>query len=127
MRLTRPSDVPVPTDFGLSHEDLNLHTPDGIILRSYLLRQQKELDHHQAGRVESNDSQTDEEVSRDICLCEGVFSFSHLVRGHAANYHDVSREWWKPWTSHTSRKSVLYQNAMQCSYAFVSRVGIRVF
>jgi hypothetical protein len=125
IRLSRPSDVPVPTDFGLSHEDLNLHTPDGIILRSYLLRQRKELDHYQAGRVETDESQTDEEVSRDICL-RGRFLICYLVCGHMSNYPDVSREWWKSWTSYTSRKSVLYQHAMQCSYAFISRVSIRV-
>lgn len=57
------SDVPVPTDFGVNYEDLNLHTPDGIVLRSYLLRQRKDLGNHHAGKVDFDDDETDEEVS----------------------------------------------------------------
>ena len=74
MQLRWSPDVPVPTDFGLNHEDLNLHTPDGITLRSYLLRQRKVLDHHQAGNVEIGDSQTDEEVSGEICVQSRLYS-----------------------------------------------------
>lgn len=57
------AEVPVPTDFGLGYEDLTLTTPDGVTLRSYLMRQQKHLKHYQAGEVEASESQTDEEVS----------------------------------------------------------------
>jgi len=53
------TDVPVPTHFGLNYEDLHLYTPDGITLRSYMLRQRKELDHQKAGDAETSESQTD--------------------------------------------------------------------
>ena len=56
------SDVPKPSDFGLNYEDLILSTPDGIRLYSYIMRQQRELDHYQAGHVDTIEGQTDEEV-----------------------------------------------------------------
>jgi hypothetical protein len=116
----------VPTDFGLSYEDLPLRTPDGITLRSYILRQRKELGHHQAGDVETSESQTDEEVSGEICL-QFRLLITCAVRGDATHCANVSRERWKPWTSHTSCQGILYQNEMQCAYAFISRVSTQVF
>jgi hypothetical protein len=68
MLLKRFPDVPVPTDFGLNYEDLNLRTPDGVVLRSYIFRQRKELEHHQAGNIETNGSQTDEDVGDETYL-----------------------------------------------------------
>ncbi|KAF7973606.1 hypothetical protein HWV62_14772 [Athelia sp. TMB] len=57
------TNVPVPTDFGVNYEDLNLHTPDGVVLRSYILRQRKDLDNHHSGKLNINDDETDEEFS----------------------------------------------------------------
>jgi len=54
-------DVPTPTDFGLSFEELVLHTSDGINLRCYLLPQAKDLHNPEAARVESKGQQTDDE------------------------------------------------------------------
>ena len=59
-------DVPVPTDFGVNYEDLNLHTPDGVVLRSYILRQRKDLDNHHSGKLNINDDETDEEVNSTL-------------------------------------------------------------
>lgn len=59
----------MPTDFGVNYEDLNLHTPDGIVLRSYLLRQRKDLDNHHSGKLNVNDDETDEEVGRMTLSC----------------------------------------------------------
>lgn len=82
IQLKEPSDVSVPTDFGLSYDNLELRTADGVTLRSYLMRQRKELGHHQAGHVGTVDScQTDEEVCGDMhilihnkCLFLDLFS-----------------------------------------------------
>jgi len=57
------TEVPLPTDFGLNYEDLNLYTPDGFTLRSYLMRQRKQLGHHQEGLVDTHESQTDDEFA----------------------------------------------------------------
>lgn len=100
------SDVPVPTDFGVNYEDLNLHTPDGIVLRSYLMRQRKDLGSHHAGKVEIDDDETDEEVSATHICVSGWLTISSVLCD-APDCFDVSREWWQPWTSYTPRKGVL--------------------
>jgi hypothetical protein len=126
IQLKWSQDVPVPTDFGLSYDNLDLNTPDGITLRSYLLRQRKELGHHQDGHVETSESQTDEEVSGDvhaIIYAQLRLLIPCLVFGNTTYCTHVSWERWKPWTSYTSRQGVLYQNEMQRAYAFVSRVS----
>jgi hypothetical protein len=56
------TDVPTPKDFGLSYEDLSLHTSDGITLRCYLLPQTRDLHHPDAARVEGKGLETDDEV-----------------------------------------------------------------
>lgn len=56
------AEVPVPTDFDLSYQDLSLKTPDGVTLRCYLLVQRKELSNHNANKVHSPEEETNEEV-----------------------------------------------------------------
>lgn len=53
-------EVAVPTDFGLTYDDLELETPDKIRIRAYLLTQRKELPH--AAWLETRDDMTDFEV-----------------------------------------------------------------
>jgi hypothetical protein len=54
------TEVPVPTDFGLTYDDLKLRTSDNIHIRAYLLLQKKEIS--QGTRVDVSDNETDEEV-----------------------------------------------------------------
>ncbi|EIW75926.1 alpha beta-hydrolase [Coniophora puteana RWD-64-598 SS2] len=56
-------DVPVPTDYGLQYEDLDLVTSDGVTLRSYLLPQKKNLNNSHAVDVPHPINQTDEEFA----------------------------------------------------------------
>lgn len=55
--------VPVPTDFGLPYQDVELLTPDEVKLRCYLLVQRKDLLHIGAEPFEGTEEETDEEVS----------------------------------------------------------------
>lgn len=64
----RDAEVPVPTDFGLPYENLELVTPDNVKLRSYLLVQRRELSHPGAGRLDIQEDETDEEV----CSCSSI-------------------------------------------------------
>lgn len=63
-------DVPVPSDFGMPYQDLELRTPDGILLRCYLLPQRKTLhaDHSEAVRVPYDGPETDDEVNPLVLL-----------------------------------------------------------
>ncbi|KAF9465466.1 Alpha/Beta hydrolase protein [Collybia nuda] len=56
-------EVPAPSDFGIPYQDLELRTPDGILIRCYLLPQRKSLhaDHPEAVRVPYDDSESDDE------------------------------------------------------------------
>lgn len=77
-------EVPVPTDFGLTYEDLPLQTSDGLTLRCYILRQRKELGHHQEGHVDTNGYRTDEEVNNKLpsaVIAVTKLSYSLLQRG----------------------------------------------
>ncbi|KDQ23084.1 hypothetical protein PLEOSDRAFT_1048995, partial [Pleurotus ostreatus PC15] len=58
------TDVPIPSDFGLPYEDLVLHTPDGVTLRSYLLLQSKVLDNPQTAEIAFDRRETDEQQFR---------------------------------------------------------------
>ncbi|KII85336.1 hypothetical protein PLICRDRAFT_311900 [Plicaturopsis crispa FD-325 SS-3] len=55
------TEVPVPTDYDLPHEDLELETPDKVLIRSYLLVQRKDIGH--AAVAPQTDAQTDEEFA----------------------------------------------------------------
>ncbi|TFK34690.1 Alpha/Beta hydrolase protein [Crucibulum laeve] len=57
-------EVPSPSEYNVPHVDLDLTTPDGIVLRCYLLPQRKRLarDYPEAARVEGDDnSETEDE------------------------------------------------------------------
>ncbi|KAG9219795.1 hypothetical protein CCMSSC00406_0008172 [Pleurotus cornucopiae] len=64
------TDVPIPSDFGLPYEDLVLHTPDGVTLRSYLLLQSKVLDNPQTAEIAFDRRETDEQfrASRPLVM-----------------------------------------------------------
>ncbi|KAI0946827.1 hypothetical protein AcW1_010176 [Taiwanofungus camphoratus] len=55
--------VPVPTDFGLPYQDVELLTPDEVKLRCYLLVQRKDLLHIGAEPFEGTEEETDEEFA----------------------------------------------------------------
>ncbi|EGN94339.1 hypothetical protein SERLA73DRAFT_62688 [Serpula lacrymans var. lacrymans S7.3] len=57
------TEVAIPTDFGVDYQDLQLHTSDGVTLRSYLLVQRKELSTNHATPVEHTEEQTNEEFA----------------------------------------------------------------
>lgn len=63
--------MPIPKDFGVPYEDLELVTPDNITLRCYLLPQRTGLPnlYPEAARVEGEGTLSDDEV----CYC-----FSHV-------------------------------------------------
>ncbi|KAF8218115.1 Alpha/Beta hydrolase protein [Mycena galopus ATCC 62051] len=60
---SRTEDVPIPSDFGLPYEDLELKTSDDVTLRCYLLPQSKELSktHASATPVPGEDGLTEDE------------------------------------------------------------------
>ncbi|KAL1939240.1 hypothetical protein VTO73DRAFT_10043 [Trametes versicolor] len=57
------TEVPTPADFDLPYLDLPLVTEDKVTLRCYLMMQRKTLPIHGAMRVETDDSETDEEFA----------------------------------------------------------------
>ncbi|RDB30001.1 Protein bem46 [Hypsizygus marmoreus] len=56
-------EVPVPSDFGLPYEDLELETPDKVKLRCYLLPQKQSLSrtHTDAARIPEDNTETEDE------------------------------------------------------------------
>ncbi|KAF8995993.1 Alpha/Beta hydrolase protein [Cyathus striatus] len=56
-------EVPVPSDYDIPYDDVELKTPDGFILRCYLLTQKKrlEFDHPEAASLPGEENETDEE------------------------------------------------------------------
>lgn len=59
------SEVPLPSEFGLPYEDLELETEDKVKLRCYLLPQKRLLSttHPEAARVPNDLTETDDEVT----------------------------------------------------------------
>ncbi|KAH9940294.1 alpha/beta-hydrolase [Amylocystis lapponica] len=57
------TDVPVPTDFGLPYQDVELITPDDVKLRSYLMVQRKDLSYIGGARIETTAEETDEQFA----------------------------------------------------------------
>lgn len=57
-------DVPIPSDYGLPYQDLELETSDKVKLRCYLLPQKKMLSntHVEAARLPYEEYGTDDEV-----------------------------------------------------------------
>lgn len=64
--------VPKPSDFDLQHVDLDLTTPDNVLLKCYLLLQKKDIGHQRAGSVAYDTDISDEEVRK---LWMGMFAF----------------------------------------------------
>ena len=57
-----PADVDTPDKYGLFYTDLDLKTEDGVLLRSYLLTQRKEVGHRNAMRIDVAEEMSNEEV-----------------------------------------------------------------
>ncbi|OBZ78246.1 Protein bem46 [Grifola frondosa] len=57
------TEVPVPTDFDLPYQDLQLTTIDGVKLRCYLMVQRKDLPFVNVTQEETKDQQTNEEYA----------------------------------------------------------------
>ncbi|EAU87012.2 BEM46 family protein [Coprinopsis cinerea okayama7 len=56
------TEVANPGQFGMPYEDLELKTPDGVILRCYLLPQRKDLSSHPEATYLDEDFASDEEI-----------------------------------------------------------------
>lgn len=80
------SDVPLPSEFGLHYEDLELKTPDGVILKCFLIPQKADLG---AGSVHIDIKRgvTEEEVSQLFGPLSVVLSVSLVHRQSADRYH----------------------------------------
>jgi abhydrolase domain-containing protein 13 len=61
--------VPVPTDFGLPYEDVELITPDNVRIKCYLMIQRNPLDIAGMTEIDIPEGKTDEEVSCFGVLC----------------------------------------------------------
>lgn len=70
-------DVPLPSNFGLHYEDLELETSDGVMLKCFLISQKKDLGAG-SSHIEISRKITEEEVS--ICFhCHSLVSHSPIV------------------------------------------------
>lgn len=108
-------DVPVPSDFGMPYQDLELRTPDGILLRCYLLPQRKTLhaDHSEAVRVPYDGPETDDEVNPLVLLRDASVTFySYIVYCHPANCCHVSRKWGESWPPNPTCQNIFHEDAM---------------
>jgi hypothetical protein len=89
-------DVPIPSDYGLPYEDLELKTPDGITLRCYLLPQSRELSKTHSAATPLPE---EEEDGTEDAVCVTSLSFEPLfipviVHSQSPNGHDVPRKWY---------------------------------
>jgi len=57
------TEVPIPTDFNLPYQDLELTTPDEVKLKCYLMVQRKDLSHVGGAYVETKAEETDEQFA----------------------------------------------------------------
>ena len=70
-------DVPLPSNFGLHYEDLELKTSDDVVLRCFLLPQKKDLGPGSA-HIEISRGITEEAVSSSIFV-HLSYTLSHIL------------------------------------------------
>lgn len=107
-------DVPVPSDFGMPYQDLELRTPDDILLRCYLLPQRKTLhaDHSEAVRVPYDGSETDDEVNFFVLLRDASDGYSYIVYCQPANCRHVPWKWGESWPPNPTCQNIFHEDAM---------------
>ena len=115
-----PLDVPVPTQYGLPYEDLELDTADHVKVHAYLLKQRADLPDGSTS-VEAPVGISDDEAS------SSVFSPFHVAEETpvccvAPHRHHVSRQWRECWTSNTVSEGVLHEVEVQCTDVVIPRV-----